>query len=159
MKPSATFLGCLLAALTLVVPRLAAQEVPPAAEAAAVLEDPRFAWRRSELNVGGVFPHMAIKASGTGSRTETGVGALIPWADRLWAGGYVAHIAGSGLGLYEIREDMAFRLHPESVTGTFANRMIHWGTNQAILGPHLIDEHGKVRTIPELARHRLTATA
>lgn len=162
MNTSMTRLGRVVAALAIVVPRLAAQEPPgaePAPDAASAPADDRFGWRRSELNVNGVFPQMAIMAPKTGSRTEAGIGALIPWADRLWAVGYVAHISGSGLGLYEIREDMAIRLHPESVTGTFANRMIHWGTRQAIIGPHVIDEHGTVRTIKELAAHRLTATA
>jgi hypothetical protein len=119
----------------------------------------KYSWQRSSLNIGGVFPHMTVRAPGAGSRSETGIGALIPWADRLWAVGYVAHIQGSGIGLYEIRDDMAFRLHPESVTGTFANRMIHWETQQAVIGPHLIDERGNVRTLKELSGHRLAATA
>lgn len=58
-------------------------------------------------------------------RTEAGIGALVPWADRLWAIGYVAHIEGAGLGLHEIAERLDMRRHPASVTGTFANGMIH----------------------------------
>ncbi|HQN01060.1 MAG TPA: hypothetical protein PLL36_08295, partial [Candidatus Hydrogenedentes bacterium] len=54
------------------------------------------------LQVGGVFPAMTVYAPGAGSASETGIGALIPWADRLWAIGYVAHIKGAGIGLYEI---------------------------------------------------------
>jgi hypothetical protein len=72
--------------------------------------------------------------------------------------GYVAHIKGSGIGLYEIGEDMSFTRRPESVTGTFANRLVHWDTNQAIIGPHVIDAEGHVRTIPEMSKHRLAAT-
>ena len=119
----------------------------------------KHAWRQSLLNVGGVFPSMTVMAPGVGSTSETGIGALIPWADRLWAIGYVAHIRGGGIGLYEITENFSFRLHPESVTGTFANRMVHWETKQAIIGPHLIDEKGNVRTFKELSKHRLAATA
>ena len=121
--------------------------------------DSPHAWRESKLQVNGVFPHLTVMAPGAGSTSETGIGALIPWAGRLWAVGYVAHIRGSGIGLYEIREDMAVRLHPESVTGTYANRMMHWDTKQAIIGPHLIDEKGQVRTFKDLAKHRLAATA
>jgi hypothetical protein len=110
------------------------------------------------VQIDGVFPHMTVMAEGAGSTSETGIGALIPWADRLWAIGYVAHIRGEGIGLYEIGEDMSMKLHPESVTGTFANRLIHWDTEQAIIGPHIIDAEGRVRTIPEMAKHRLTAT-
>jgi len=110
------------------------------------------------LQVDGVFPHMAVMSEGVGSRSETGIGALIPWANKLWAIGYVAHIRGKGIGLYEIDEDMTRRLHPAAVTGTFANRMVHWDSNQAFIGPHAIDPNGHVRTIHALKRHRLTAT-
>ncbi|MFO7974627.1 MAG: hypothetical protein R6V12_08330, partial [Candidatus Hydrogenedentota bacterium] len=102
------------------------------------------------IQVNGVFPHMTVFAPGAGSQSETGIGALIPWADRLWAIGYVAHIKGEGIGLYEIREDMTMFLHPASVTGTFANRLIHWDTEQAVIGPHVIDAQGMVRTIEPL---------
>lgn len=111
------------------------------------------------VSVGNVFPKMTVYAKGVGSTSETGIGALIPWADKLWAVGYVAHIKGDGIGLYEISDDMTMRKHPESVTGTFANRMIHWETQQAIIGPHVIDPEGNVRTIEALKKHRLTATA
>lgn len=111
------------------------------------------------LNIKGVFPHMTVMASGVGSDSETGIGALIPWADKLWAIGYVAHIKGSGIGLYEIGPDMSFKLHPQAVTGTFANRLVHWDSNQVFIGPHAIDEKGNVRTIEALKHHRLTATA
>ncbi len=111
----------------------------------------------SLLNINGVFPHLSLVGDHQG-RSETGIGALIPWAGKLWMIGYVAHISGSGIGLYEIDSDMTIRKHPESITGTFANRMIHDPSNQAIIGPHLIDTKGNVRTIGELSKHRLTAT-
>ncbi|HRD32022.1 MAG TPA: hypothetical protein PLS15_10090 [Fimbriimonadaceae bacterium] len=106
-----------------------------------------------------VDPQMVIRAPGTGSDSEAGIGALIPWANKLWAVGYVAHIRGSGLGLYQVDENMKWSRHPESVTGTYANRYIHWRSKQAIIGPHFISEDGTVRTSQELAKHRLTATA
>jgi hypothetical protein len=109
--------------------------------------------------IGNVFPHMTVMAPGVGSDSETGIGALMPWADRLWLVGYVAHIRGEGIGLYEVGPDLSFTRRPESVTGTFANRMVHWESNQAIIGPHVIDEKGRVRTVEGLKKHRLTATA
>jgi hypothetical protein len=112
---------------------------------------------RARVQIGGVFPDMAIVSEHV-PRTEAGIGALIPWADRLWVIGYVAHIKGSGLGLYEIDEKMVMRRRPEGVTGTFANRMVHNPSNQAIIGPHIIDTRGHVRTFKALAGHRLTAT-
>ncbi|MPY88739.1 MAG: hypothetical protein GEU99_12525 [Luteitalea sp.] len=105
----------------------------------------------------GVFPHLAV-VSEHDPRSEAGIGALIPWADRLWAVGYVAHIKGSGLGLYEIDAELQMRKHPASVTGTFANRMVHDASVQAIIGPHIIDADGNVRTFDDLAKLRLAAT-
>jgi len=110
------------------------------------------------IHIKGVFPNLTVMAPGLGSKSETGIGALIPWADKLWAIGYVSHIKGEGIGLYEISEDMTMRLHPASVTGTFANRMVHWESGQVFIGPHVIDAEGNVRTIEELKGHRLTAT-
>ena len=50
--------------------------------------------------------------------------------------------------------------HPESVVGTYANRMIHSPSNQCIIGPHIIDIDGNVRTFgEELQNIRITATA
>ncbi len=102
---------------------------------------------------------MTVRATGTGSDSEAGIGALIPWADRLWAVGYVAHIRGSGLGLYQVSDKMVWTRRPESVTGTYANRYIHWPSKQAFIGPYAISETGVVRTIEALKGHRLTATA
>src|SRR5687767_744029 len=107
--------------------------------------------------IGGIFPHLSV-VSEHEPRSEAGIGALVPWADRLWFVGYVAHIAGAGLGLFEVDATMAMRRHPASVTGTFANRLIHNPSNQAIIGPHIIDTKGVVRTFPEMAKHRLAAT-
>lgn len=145
--------------IILAAPLFVGGQETPEDQAAEPASDSRQLFGGSDLHVGGVFPHLAMRAPGAGSASEAGVGALIPWADRLWAIGYVAHISGRGVGLYEIKDDMTFRLHPESVTGTFANRMIHWETKQAIIGPHLIDEMGNVRTIEALTTHRLAATA
>ncbi|MDX2189070.1 MAG: hypothetical protein SFY32_04335 [Bacteroidota bacterium] len=109
------------------------------------------------IEVEGVFPHLSVIGDHVG-RSETGIGALLPWADRLWMISYVAHIQGSGIGLYEIGEDFKAKKHPESITGTFANRMVHDKSNQGIIGPHFIDIKGNVRTCKPLTTHRLTAT-
>ena len=110
------------------------------------------------MNINGVFPNLTVLGTSDKNRSESGIGALIPWANKLWMIGYVAHIKGSGLGLYEISDDMTMVKHPQSVTGTFANRMIHDDSEQAIIGPHFIDKEGEVRTCDELSKHRLAAT-
>jgi len=108
--------------------------------------------------IGGVFPNLTVMAEGLGSDSEAGIGALLPWANKLWAVGYVAHIRGQGLGLYEIDDDMTWRRHPASVTGTYANRMVHWPSGQAFIGPHAIDADGQVRSVESIKGHRLAAT-
>jgi len=113
----------------------------------------------SKLNVSGIFPDLALVA-GHSPRTEAGIGAMVPWANRLWVITYVAHMkkSGSGTGLYEIDEHMNLHKRPESVVGTYANRLIHGPSNQLIIGPHIIDTLGNVRTIEGVKNHRLAAT-
>jgi len=103
---------------------------------------------------------LGIRGECSRVRTESGIGALMPWADRLWAVSYVSSGPGSGegTGLWEIDDTLTARKHPASVVGTYANRMIHSPSNQLIIGPHIIDERGRVRTIEGVKDHRLTAT-
>jgi hypothetical protein len=112
------------------------------------------------IRVSGVMPHLALKASLGPPRTECGVGALMAWADRLWALSYVSSKAGSGVGtgLYEIDDGFTMRKRPESQVGTYANRFVHWESNQLIIGPHVIDGERTVRTAEGLTDVRLCGT-
>ncbi len=112
------------------------------------------------FQIGGVIPSLNLQASLTPVRTECGIGALMPWANRLWLITYVAHKAnsGRGTGLYQVDENFQLSKHAESVVGTYANRLIHAPSNQMIIGPHIVDTEGNVRTIAPLVEHRLTAT-
>lgn len=114
----------------------------------------------SHLNISGVLPHLAVKAEHLPARSETGIGALMPWANRLWFVTYVAHTksTGDGTGLFSIDDDFKLTKHPESVVGTYANRMIHKESNQLFIGPHAIDMEGRIRTITALVDIRITAT-
>ena len=109
------------------------------------------------IQVNGVFPNITTIAE-YNTPTEAGIGALLPWAGRLWFVSYVAHIRGEGTGLYWVDEKMQMHKHPASVVGTFTNRYIHVPTTQAFLGPHVIDAKGNVRTIEAIKGHRLTST-
>lgn len=111
----------------------------------------------SEFN--GVVPSLAMTANHF-PRTEAGTGALMPWANRLWVITYVAHLSptGSGTGLYEINDNLTIKRHPQSVVGTYANRLIHTPSMQLSIGPYLIDTLGNVRLIKEFTEHRLAAT-
>jgi len=103
----------------------------------------------------GVYPHTAGLSD---SYSEAGIGAVVPWADRLWYVNYVAHKAGARVGLHEIMPDLTFRRRPESVVGTHAGRMIHRETNQLLIGPYVIDAKGNVRLFERMARaERVTA--
>ncbi len=112
----------------------------------------------NQTHISGVFPHLAVVAHHV-PRTETGIGALMPWADRLWFVTYPANPgSGGGTGLFSIDGDLNLTKHAESVVGTYANRLIHKATNQLLIGPHIIDTAGRVRTIEPLVPYRLTAT-
>jgi hypothetical protein len=103
--------------------------------------------------------NIGLKADTGPARSESGVGALLPWADALWAVTYNSHKAstGSGLGLYRIEESLkAERVHVHN--GTHANRMVHRESNQAFIGPYAIDMKGNWRVIEPFLDHRLTAT-
>ncbi len=106
------------------------------------------------LQISGVYPHLATHnqpPEGSGSplrqqHGEAGIGAVVPWAGRLWYVAYPQHqVRGSFDKLYEVDEDMNLTLRPESVGGTHASRMIHAESNQLIIGPYFIDTDRNVR--------------
>lgn len=109
------------------------------------------------VNISGIYPHLAM----SNTSLECGTGAVVPWAGKLWAITYGPHLAnGSDDKLYEIAPDLSRVIRPESTGGTPANRFIHTGSNQLIIGPHFIDSNGSVRTLPYAqAPGRYTATA
>ncbi|HEY3937931.1 MAG TPA: hypothetical protein VGL97_10900 [Bryobacteraceae bacterium] len=105
------------------------------------------------------LPNVGFRADNVPERTECGIGALMPWADGLYAITYNSHkkATGTGLGLYRLNDSLKpelVRLH----NGTHANRLIHHESNQCIIGPYIIDSGGKVRFIEAFENHRLTST-
>jgi hypothetical protein len=111
-----------------------------------------------QICISGIFPKLTPKAEHV-PRSESGIGALMPWANRLWFVTYVSHKkgTGAGTGLFFIDDDFNLHKHLESVVGTYANRLIHPPTNLCVIGPHLIDPDGKVTTIKSIQEHRLAA--
>jgi len=112
----------------------------------------------TKLNINGVFPSLSLMGGNSG-RSELGIGVLLPWADKLWIEGYVAHHSEANVGLSFLDENLTLTVHPQSVTGTYGNRFIHQKSDQAIIGPHIIDKNGNVRTFTSLIDCRLAATA
>ena len=105
----------------------------------------------------GRYPHLtAFNAGG-----ECGIGAVVPWAGRLWFITYSPHApSGSNDKLYEVDADLNMTIRPESIGGTPANRMIHRESNQLFIGPYVIDAERTVRAIPYnkmFGRHTATA--
>jgi hypothetical protein len=112
------------------------------------------------LVISGVVPSLSMKAELGPPRTECAAGALMAWADRLWAVTYVSSKAKSGVGtgLFEIDENLRMVQRPESMVGTYTNRMVHYPSNQLIIGPHVIDARRNVRNIEALADVRVCST-
>ncbi|MEI6239259.1 MAG: hypothetical protein WCR51_02605 [Planctomycetia bacterium] len=109
------------------------------------------------ISFGGRYPHLAV----SNSSGECGIGAVVPWAGRLWMVTYAPHARrGSDDKLYEIDDRLRLIARPESVGGTPAARFIHDPTRQLLIGPYLIDEQGGVRAIPPTVMEgRLSAAA
>ncbi len=96
-------------------------------------------------SISGIYPHLAF----FNDENECGTGAVVPWADRLWAVTYAPHAPkGSSDKLYEITPELELIVRPESVGGTPANRMIHRESQQLFIGPYAIDGERNVRVIP-----------
>lgn len=94
---------------------------------------------------GGRYPHLVV----SNDQGECGIGAVVPWAGKLWLITYAPHRPlGSDDGLYEVDLNLKMVRRAESVGGTPAARLIHRETNTLALGPYLIDASGKVTAIP-----------
>ncbi|MFM1903261.1 MAG: hypothetical protein RLZZ440_1161, partial [Planctomycetota bacterium] len=94
--------------------------------------------------ISGIHPRLAV----SNAEGECGIGAVVPWADRLWVITYGPHLPrGSSDKLYEIDGDLHVTVRPESIGGTPAARMIHDESRQLLIGPYLIDAQGTVRTV------------
>jgi hypothetical protein len=104
--------------------------------------------QQAPLQVSGIYPHLAAfnGVGGFASHGECGIGAVVPWAGRLWFLTYPPHSThGSDDKLYSIGPDMSLDVRPESVGGTHACRMIHAESQQLVIGPYFIDAKGGVR--------------
>jgi hypothetical protein len=112
------------------------------------------------LSFSGVVPSLSLKAELGPPRSECAPGAMMTWADRLWVVTYVSHKSASGVGtgLYEIKPDFTMAKRPESYVGTYTNRMVHFPSNQLVIGPHIIDAKRNVRTIESLLEVRICST-
>ena len=120
--------------------------------------------------ISGIYPHLAVfngrfdpaQRTWQGTGRECGIGAVVPWAGKLWMITYPPHeIRGGKDKLWSIDEKLNLTFAPESVGGTHAGRMIHRESNQLVIGPYFIDAAGKVRAcdVKNKLIGRMTAVA
>lgn len=112
---------------------------------------------RTDILISGIYPHLTtygVYSQNGGhykeGHNECGIGAIVPWAGKLWMVNYAPHQPrGSEHKLFSVDADLSkpMTVHPESVGGTPAGRMIHEESNQLLIAHHLIDAKGNVRTI------------
>ncbi len=116
------------------------------------------------LSVSGIYPHLTVFNSDPSRgrpAMENGLGAVVPWAGKLWSMTYTSHDLGKGNDkLFTVSPDFTLEIRPESVGGTHACRMIHRESQQLFIGCYAVDAAGKVRVIPrDKLPGRLTALA
>jgi hypothetical protein len=116
------------------------------------------------IQVSGIYPHLTVFNSDPKREKpepECGLGAVVPWAGKLWSTTYTSHALGRGNDkLFAILPDLSLEIRPESVGGTSACRMLHRESKQLFIASYAIDEAGKVRVIPrDKLPGRLTALA
>ena len=109
------------------------------------------------VNISGTYPHLAVFSA----EGEIGMGAVMPWAEKLWFVTYPPHQPnGSADKLWMVDTNLTLTAHPASVGCTDANRLVHRESQQLNIGHHLIDSNGTVRTIsPSVMPGRLTGSA
>jgi hypothetical protein len=105
----------------------------------------------SRIQISGIYPHLAVfNDTGGDQDRECGIGAVVPWAGKLWLITYPPHRrTGSPDKLYEIDSDLRIATRPESVGGTHAGRMIHRESQQLVIGPYFVSSSGRVRAVDQ----------
>jgi hypothetical protein len=120
---------------------------------------------KTPICISGIYPHLAVwnhpdnPQAPNYQQPECGIGAVVPWAGKLWFLSYTSHDLLKGPDkLYAVTPDMRLEARPESVGGTHAGRLIHKESQQLFIGCYVIDQQGKVRVIDRTALPgRLTA--
>lgn len=108
---------------------------------------------QSEIEISGVRPHWTTYAHGRAEGNyktghECGIGAIMPWGDKLYMVNYAARAPkGSEHKLYIIDKDNTMHVYPGSIGGTPAARMVHKESNQMLIGHYVISADGDIRTI------------
>jgi len=94
----------------------------------------------------GIYPHLSVSGI---HQSENGIGAVVPWAGRLY---FITYLAGMNVDgaqrLFELNDELELKPLGEPFWGgSIACRMIHEPTGQLILGPYLLDRRRRLRQI------------
>lgn len=98
------------------------------------------------LPFSGIYPHLSVSGI---HPSENGIGAVVPWAGRLY---FITYLAGMNVDgakrLFELDGRLELKpLGEPFYGGSIACRMVHEPTGQLILGPYLLDRRGALRQI------------
>lgn len=114
------------------------------------------------IQSGGIWPEFTVTASSAPNRSEAGVGAMLPWADKLWVVSYLSVPKGEGGGtgsaLYSLDDSWTWRVEHVH-NSTYANRMIVPAMQSIVIGPYIIDAEGSIRILTEMLYVRLGGMA
>lgn len=106
-------------------------------------------------NLSGIYPHLTVygiysenEKNTQPGHDECGIGAIVPWGGKLGMVNYAPHKPrGSEHKSFSIDADLNMVVHPQSVGGTPAGRMIHDESKQLFIAHDAVGEDGTVREI------------
>ncbi|MEL0005673.1 MAG: hypothetical protein VW643_07720, partial [Opitutales bacterium] len=96
---------------------------PSVAKFGLLNKEPQIIEISGSREISGVYPHLTTYSQSRKDgrffkqgHQECGIGAVVPWANKLWMITYAPHQPrGSDHKLYSIDENLTMTLHPESV--------------------------------------------
>jgi hypothetical protein len=104
----------------------------------------------------GIYPHLAVS---NGTNSESGIGAVMDWAGKLWYMTYPAHLtSGSPDKLYSVDSDLAQQVYPRYPGSTNANRYLDTARQRMFIGSAIVDAQGgceKMGLAPSRSRENL----
>ena len=111
------------------------------------------------LHDNGIFPDLAVSADTGPLRTEDGIGALMPWLDKLYMVSYLSvYKGGAGAGFYAIHPNFTKELLVTH-NSCYANRLIHRKTNRIIIGAWTVDLQGRIQVFKDMLKIRIGSSA
>jgi hypothetical protein len=100
-----------------------------------------------------------MSAASATSRSEVGIGAMMPWANRLYFTTYLADtVVGDG-GVLAYIDQSGAEVVVDTHNSCHTGRMVHSETNQLLIGEYVIGLDGTVHKVALLAAQRISSWA